>query len=410
MTALLAILFFLHRRHPQERVNIWIGGLILIFIEAIVHAIYPPAGPWRRAAHVIALDAFLIGGGIFFWGAIRDLVPRRPALLYLLINAISIFGVLTTYGLDVRNPVVFHRWISGGLVLGAVSPFVIARKLNLGKHWWLVLVPILTWTPSWFAVSQNAYRDATYLLLFFLYLYTAIAFQASLPKKSLGKVAIVGGFVIWALVFLLHSWVTSHSQFQDIADQIWDMQKFLVTIGMLLVMLEHQVSSHEWYAFHDQLTGLPNRRYFEEQLPQALYHSERTATRTALVMLDLNGFKLINDSLGHDVGDELLQHISRNLRKAIRVPDILVRLGGDEFIIIASDLPSDRPASAIAEHTIDRITHAINKPVTISGHTITVNGSIGVAIYPDDATDEVLLRRLADQRMYEQKRQMALAF
>ena len=127
-------------------------------------------------------------------------------------------------------------------------------------------------------------------------------------------------------------------------------------------------------------------------------------------MLDLNGFKLINDSLGHDVGDELLQHISRNLRKAIRVPDILVRLGGDEFIINASDLPSDRPASAIAEHTIDRIAHAINKPVTISGHTITVNGSIGIAIYPDDATDEVLLRRLADQRMYEQKRQMALAF
>jgi diguanylate cyclase (GGDEF)-like protein len=410
MTALLAILFFLHRRHPQERVNIWIGGLILIFIEAIVHAIYPPPGPWRRAAHVIALDSFLVGGGIFFWGAIRDLVPRRPALLYLLINSVPIFAVLTTYGLDVRDPAIFHRWIAGGLILGVVSPFLLSRKPNLGKHWWLVLVPILTWTPSWFAVSHNAYRDATYLLLFFLYLYAAIAFQASLPKKSLGKVAVVGGFVIWSLVFLFHSWVTNHPQYQDIADQIWDMQKFVVTIGMLLVMLEEKVSSNEWYAFHDQLTGLPNRRYFEDQLPQALFHSERTATRTALIMLDLNGFKLINDSLGHDVGDELLQHISRNLRNAIRVSDTLVRLGGDEFIIIAGDLPSDRPASAIADHTTERIAHAINKPVTISGHTITVNGSIGVAIYPDDATDEVLLRRLADQRMYEQKRQMALAF
>ena len=256
----------------------------------------------------------------------------------------------------------------------------------------------------WFAITYGLYRDAAYFGLFFLYLSVAIVFQLSLPRKSIGKYAIVAGFVIWALVFLFHSWVSSHPQFSDIASQIWDMQKFLVIIGMLLVMLERRVASNEWYAFHDHLTGLPNRRLFEDRLSAALLQSQRNLTRTAILMIDLNGFKHINDTLGHDIGDELLQHISRSLRDAIRAPDTLARLGGDEFIIIATDLPSDLPADLITVGSLDRITHALQKPFHVAGHTLTVTGSVGIAIYPDDTADEVLLRRVADDRMYQQKR------
>ncbi|HEY6414389.1 MAG TPA: GGDEF domain-containing protein, partial [Edaphobacter sp.] len=209
---------------------------------------------------------------------------------------------------------------------------------------------------------------------------------------------------IWALVFLFHSWVSNHPEYNDIASQIWDMQKFLVIIGMLIVMLEQRVSSNEWYAFHDHLTGLPNRRLFEDRLAMALLQSQHNHTRTALLMIDLNGFKQINDSLGHEIGDELLQHISRSLRNVIRTPDTLARLGGDEFIIIARDLPSDLSVNIITARSLDRITQALQKPFHIAGHTLTVTGSVGVAIYPDDTTDEVLLRRLADDRMYQQKR------
>ena len=127
-------------------------------------------------------------------------------------------------------------------------------------------------------------------------------------------------------------------------------------------------------------------------------------------MVDLNGFKLINDSLGHEIGDQLLQRISINLRNVIRAPDTLARLGGDEFIIIATDLPSDQPAELIASRSLARISQALRRQVTIAGNALTVSGSVGVAIYPDDATDEVLLRRIADQRMYQQKRQIPLQF
>ena len=121
-------------------------------------------------------------------------------------------------------------------------------------------------------------------------------------------------------------------------------------------------------------------------------------------MVDLNGFKHINDTLGHGIGDQVLQHISRNLRSAIRTPDTLARLGGDEFIIITTDISSDLPADVIVDRTLNRISQAIKKPFTVAEHTLTVSGSIGVALYPDDTTDEILLRRLADHRMYQQKK------
>ena len=247
-------------------------------------------------------------------------------------------------------------------------------------------------------------------VLFVIYLATAVVFELGLPRKSLGKVAIVAGFAIWSLVFLTHSWAASHTGYDVISDEIWNLQKFLVTIGMLLVLLEQQVAANEWYALHDHLTGLPNHRLFEKSLAAAVEKSRGGESRTMLLMVDLNGFKLINDSYGHHIGDELLRHLSQNLRGAIRAGDMLARLGGDEFVILAMDLPADQPGSALAAASVDRISVALRKPVSINGRTFTVTGSIGVAICPDDATDEVQLRKLADQRMYEQKRQIPLGF
>lgn len=408
MATLLTILYFLRKRHPQERVDLWLIGLLFIFFEATVHAAYPAAGPWRQAAHVAALNCFFAAGVIFLWAAGRDLFPRKLTLLYLLTNSLPVMALLTAYGLGLRAPHVYYVVILSGLLLGVASPFLLvfflARSWNIGRAWWLVLVQLCIWIPVWFFASGNLFRNSTYFALFAVYLATAVVFQLSLPAKSLGKVAIVGGFVIWSLVFLLHAWVSQRPVYDAIADQTWNLQKFLVTIGMLLVLLEQQVTSNEWYALHDHLTGLPNRRLFEHRLAEAIHQSQQNQTRTALLMLDLDGFKLINDSLGHDIGDQLLQRISINLRHVIRAPDTLARLGGDEFIIIATDLPSDQPADLLATRSIARISHALRKPVTVAGNTLNISGSIGVAIYPDDSTDEVLLRRIADDRMYQQKR------
>jgi len=410
MALLLSILYFLRRRHPREGVDLWLIGLLFIFFEAIIHATYPAPGPRRLVAHVVALNCFYIAGAIFLWASGRDIFPRKSFLRYLFLNSMFPIALLTVYGLSVYNSRIYQAIAVCGLCLGVGSAFGLAHSWKRGTAWGLLLVQFCTWAPIWVFASHSSFRDSAYFVLFVLYFATAVVFQLNLPRESLGKVAIVVGFAVWSFVFLFHSWVSNHPGYDAIADEIWNLQKFLVTIGMLLVLLEQQVSTNEWHAFHDHLTGLPNQRLFEDRLAAAIKQSEFNNTRTALLMIDLDGFKLINDTHGHDVGDELLRHIAQNLRGAIRPPDTVARLGGDEFIIIATELPSDQPGNVIADTAAERISRALHKPVNINGSALNVTGSIGVAIYPDDTTDEVLLRRLADQRMYAEKRQIPLNF
>jgi diguanylate cyclase (GGDEF)-like protein len=404
MATLLAILQFLRRRHPQEGVGLWITGLLFIFLEALAHAFYASKGPLHVPSHMVALDSYLAAGIIFLAAASKDLFPRRPTLIYLLSNSLALVALETVYSLDVRNPLPYQVTAVCGLAIGVITPFFLARSVRLGRMWWLVLSQGMLWGSVWIYASDHLFRDAAYFPLFLLYLAVAVVFALSLPRKSLGRIAIVAGFTLWAFVFLAHSWVSSHPKYTSVAAEIWDWQKFLVTIGMLLVLLERQVESNEWFALHDQLTGLPNRRCFEQRLDESIELAARNGTRAAILMIDLNGFKIINDSRGHETGDRLLQHIAQSLRHAIRTTDTLARLGGDEFIIVATDLPADISVTQITEMTSNRVLEALQKPFTNGSETFSVGGSVGVAIYPDDTTDEILLRRLADQRMYQQKR------
>jgi diguanylate cyclase (GGDEF)-like protein len=192
--------------------------------------------------------------------------------------------------------------------------------------------------------------------------------------------------------------------YADIASHIWNMQKSLISIGMILVMLEEQVSSNEWLALHDELTGLPNRRLFADRLTTAIERADRVRGRLALLILDLNGFKAINDTMGHQAGDQVLREVSAHLRKSVRASDTLARLGGDEFIIVATDLGVDQSL----DHFMESVRGALERPVFIEGRSMTVSASLGIAIYPDDADDSIKLLRVADQRMYALKQRPEL--
>ena len=155
----------------------------------------------------------------------------------------------------------------------------------------------------------------------------------------------------------------------------------------------------EYLAYHDALTGLPNRLLVQDRFVQALAQAERNHTRIALVYLDLDNFKAINDSLGHEAGDELLREVARRLRACVRDSDTISRQGGDEFLLMLCDLPDTEVAAAIVLKIMDRL----QEPVQLGTQELSTSASIGVAIGPQDGQDFETLRKKADMAMYRSK-------
>jgi len=153
-------------------------------------------------------------------------------------------------------------------------------------------------------------------------------------------------------------------------------------------------------AYHDALTGLPNRAQLLRTAQQKVAAAARAGTRIALLLLDLDGFKAVNDSSGHDAGDALLNTVGQRLLEAVRDGDLVARLGGDEFAILLNRDPNPAEAVTIAE----RIHRLLCEPYVIDGVPVAVGASIGIALCPDDAGDMVALMRGADAAMYRAKR------
>ena len=152
-------------------------------------------------------------------------------------------------------------------------------------------------------------------------------------------------------------------------------------------------------AYTDVLTGLPNRALFHDRLEQALIGAGRHGSRLAVLFLDLDQFKIINDSLGHHIGDEVLVSVARRLRRCLRAQDTLARLGGDEFAVLLPEGSDDRGLELVT----DKLLASLTGHEVIHGHELTVNASIGMAVFPDDGADVERLLRSADAAMYRAK-------
>lgn len=154
-----------------------------------------------------------------------------------------------------------------------------------------------------------------------------------------------------------------------------------------------------YMAQHDTLTGLPNRTLFADRLQKALQYATRHQKSLALMLLDLNKFKPVNDTHGHAVGDLLLQQVADRLKRVIRASDTVARIGGDEFIILLPQIDESQHAAVVVE----KIQQALASPFDIHGLEIQISCSIGLACYPQDGETDLALSQLADQRMYQQK-------
>jgi diguanylate cyclase (GGDEF)-like protein len=155
----------------------------------------------------------------------------------------------------------------------------------------------------------------------------------------------------------------------------------------------------EYLAYHDGLTGLPNRSLFSKLLGQSINEAHRYDRQLAVAFLDLDRFKLINDTLGHDAGDQLLREVSNRLKGCVRGSDSVARLGGDEFVVLLPDLGEPKYAASVAL----KILAVIAKPFTLNGREFRITASIGISAYPQDGLDEQTLTKNADIAMYQAK-------
>jgi len=174
----------------------------------------------------------------------------------------------------------------------------------------------------------------------------------------------------------------------------------MLEVRLLYKQVEHYSHEMETLALYDALTGLPNRRLLMDRLSLSIAHAHRNKSTMAVLYLDLDRFKQVNDSLGHDAGDTLLNMVAARLTATVRQEDTVARLGGDEFVIALWKLSQVDDVAKLAS----KVVQDLSKPYIIQGHDVHISASVGVGIYPMHGEDGETLMKSADLAMYEAKR------
>lgn len=391
MIILILILIALQRRQPRIAIGSWLIGLSFVlagqmsgyFLETV-------KGPWYQAPHIFRLCCDMLAGMVFMLYTGRPLPQRFHRTFLPAWNALPLLALEALYGLDILRP---EPYVACAIIAAAIC-FGVAADLR--SKWTVPTTQSIAWAAiAIFAASGN-YRAAAYWGLGVVYASAALHLWFRLRRGTLGRLIIVGSLSIWSISFFIHPWVFHMPVLGPMAEIVWTMQKFFITLGMFIVLLEDKARENEHLAHHDELTGLANRRLMEQRLHAAIANG-----RANILILDLNGFKTINDTYGHHVGDLLLQLIAQRLQPLVGPEETLARLGGDEFVIISPNNVGP---------LIDAIRIALSQEAVLADVTgIKVRVAIGAALFPGDVTpgtpDEIAshLLRLADHRMYLDK-------
>ena len=173
----------------------------------------------------------------------------------------------------------------------------------------------------------------------------------------------------------------------------------MIGVSQDITERKRQEEEIRFLAYHDTLTGLPNRRLLDDRMRQAVYLAQRRDAKVAALLIDLDDFKQVNDALGHRAGDAVLREVAQRLSACMRKSDTLARHGGDEFVALLQDLQRESDCQFVAEKAL----RALEPEFRIEGRRFSIGASIGISIYPSDAGDGETLLRNADVAMYRAK-------
>ncbi len=389
------------KRNQTDNSRGWLIGWLMIalhFAAALFQDLPGNAGTWAQLTSIVALGW---SGILFMWASVPYRSNQTSSRLILIgFLAASAFY----FSLSVFAPPTSWAFVPAAsffglypLVVGAVA----IRRVNHFLRWAVVLLFVCL--SAFLLLVQyrpvNGPDLAVNGILFTIFFGCCVHFAYAYRRSSAGPIITTFGFLAWACVFLVGPFIQMNYPTIHVEAEVWNLPKYLVAVGMILLLLEDQLEHNRHLALHDHLTGLPNRRLYQDRLANALERARRNATHAALLVVDLNGFKLVNDTFGHHVGDLVLQRVGGLFSSRVRRSDTVARTGGDEFTIILEEPTSH----AAANHVAGTLMHLLDQPLTIGEHTVQIGASVGIAVFPEDARDMESLCIAADLRMYNLK-------
>jgi diguanylate cyclase len=400
--ALLTLAFASVARHARASVSaIWLTGWLLIAVHFAAFMFLGAPGYWADVATFIGLASLVSAGVLFMWAAVPHRTKQRSSR-WMLIALLTIYSVY--FGLLVIEPIASWALTPVAILIGAVPLTISLLTLSSFTHplrW--AIVGLNVGLSIFLLIFQHQPSMGPMLafeaVLFTVYLGCAIHFWFTYRRATAGAFITIAAFVAWAGVFVAGPCIAYYFPNLHLENEVWNLPKYVVAVGMIMLLLEDQLEHNKYLALHDELTGLPNRRLFQDRLVGSIERARRTGTHVALLLLDLDNFKLVNDTAGHHVGDQLLKHVSDLFTGRVRKSDTVARTGGDEFSVILEE-PMTRADAARVGKILTRL---LEEPFDFDGKAVQVGASVGIAVFPDDAKDAEALRIAADLRMYAGK-------
>lgn len=389
------------RRGQTSASRHWLTGWVLIAVHFAAFIFLPAPGFWGVLALDIGLASLTSAGVLFMWASVPYRAERSSQwmlILLLTINALYFFLL----GFDHPS----HAALNIAAVLFGAAPLAIALRARPDfthiLRW--ILVGIYCALSVFVLAVQNRPGNGLELasngVLFTVYLGCSIHIWYSYRgRRSAGSLITIIGFLGWATVFVVAPLAGVFAPHAQIESEVWNLPKYVVAVGMILLLLEDQIEHNKYLALHDELTGLPNRRLFLDRLALSLERARRSESKAALLVIDLNHFKQVNDTFGHHAGDVLLKKVSAIFQSRVRRSDTVARTGGDEFSMILEE-PTNRSNARLVARSLLQL---LQEPMQVGAHSVQVGASIGVAVFPDDAADLEALCIAADRRMYDDK-------
>jgi diguanylate cyclase (GGDEF)-like protein len=389
-------------RHTRTHVaGLWLTGWLMILVHSTAALFTRIPGIWGGLAFIVFSVSMVWAGLLFTYASIpyRDKSSSRWFLATLLATSIIYFTVLAASSSR-------HWALNLAALLLCLGPLAITlaslRTINDRRRW--LIVSFCGALSTFLLIVQNlpqyGHTAAWNGVLFTVYAGNCFFATLTYRRATAGAFVTIFGFSAWALVFVAEPVLAAVRPQVFIESEVWHLPAYVVAIGMMLLLLEDQIEHNKHLALHDALTGLPNRRLFEDRMASALERSRRTGTEMALLVIDLNDFKQINDTMGHHIGDVVLQRVASAFAERVRRSDTVSRTGGDEFSVILEE-PTNREEAVYVGRSLQQL---LNDPLEIEDRKVKLGISVGIAIFPEDGSDAQALCVAADLQMYGAKR------